>query len=235
MGVCGSWCNRQSAKSCADTLRETSRWQVGRPLTPLLSVELIAETAILIIDSGEPFSMRRLAKRLGVSAAALYNHVKNKEALVELIRGSIAAAHPLPPEDESGTWVDRVASIARAQRAAYSAHPHVVPLLIGVPIAEPAVLEIYRALARALASAGFDDAEVGVLLEVIDSFAIGNALEQRAPQQIWVDPDDDGALARAMRSWSEPQALLDEAFETGLGFMLGGMQTRLISRNSRTE
>ena len=207
---------------------------MGRPLTPLLSVELIAETALRIIDSGEPFSMRRLAKRLGVSAPALYNHVEGKDALVELIRGVMVTAHPVPNVVASGTWVDRVAAIARAQRAAYSAHPNVVPLLIGVPIAEPAVLEIYRELARALASAGFDDAEVGVLLEVIDSFAIGNALEQRAPQESWVDPDDDGALARAMRSWSDPQALLDEAFETGLEFMLSGMQARLSNRPSLT-
>ena len=131
-----------------------------------------------------------------------------------------------------GTWVDRVAAIARAQRAAYSAHPNVVPLLIGVPIAEPAVLEIYRELARALASAGFDDAEVSVLLEVIDSFAIGNALEQGVPPQVWVDPDDEGALARAMRSWSDPRALLDEAFETGLEFMLDGMQSRLARKQA---
>jgi AcrR family transcriptional regulator len=202
---------------------------VGRPLTPLLSAELIADTALQIIDSGEPFSMRRLAKRLGVSAPALYKHVESKEALVELIRRSIAAAHPLP-QDDGGTWADRVAAIARAQRAAYLAHPHIVPLLIGVPIAEPAVLEIYRALAGALVSAGFDDAEVSVLLEVIDSFAIGNALEQGEPQQIWDDPDDDGDLARAMRVWSDPQARLDEAFETGLEFILGGMQARLSNR-----
>ena len=134
------------------------------------------------------------------------------------------------PKIDGGTWVDRVAAIARAQRAAYSAHPNVVPLLIGVPIAQPAVLEIYRELARALASAGFGDAEVSVLLEVIDSFAIGNALEQRAPQESWVDPDDEGALARAMRSWSDPRALLDEAFETGLEFILAGMQARLGNR-----
>ncbi|MEO8527919.1 MAG: TetR/AcrR family transcriptional regulator C-terminal domain-containing protein [Pseudolysinimonas sp.] len=207
---------------------------MGRPLTPLLSVELIADTALEIIDSGEPFSMRRLAKRLGVSAPALYNHVEGKEALVELIRGSMVAAHPVP-KGEPGTWVDRVAAIARAQRAAYSAHPNVVPLLIGVPIAQPAVLEIYRELARALASAGFEDAEVNVLIEVLDSFAIGNALEQRAPPQSWVDPDDEGALARAMGSWSDPQALLDEAFETGLEFILGGMQNRLRNRQPRAE
>jgi AcrR family transcriptional regulator len=198
-------------------------------VTPLLSVELITDTAIRIIDSGEPFSMRRLATRLGVSPPALYNHVESKEALVELIRGSMAMAHPLP-EETGGTWVDRVAAIARAQRAAYLAHPNVVPLLIGVPIAEPAVLKIYRAMAGALVSAGFDDAEVSVLLEVIDSFAIGNALEQGAPQQIWADPEDDGPLARAMRSWSDPQALLDEAFETGLEFILAGMQARLRAR-----
>lgn len=199
---------------------------MGRPAIPLLSVDLIADTAIQLIDSGEPFSMRRLAKRLGVSAPALYNHVASKEALVELLRGAMVTEHPVPKQ-MPGTWVDRVAVIARAQRAAYSAHPNVVPLLIGVPIAQPAVLEIYRELARALASAGFEDAEVSVLLEVIDSFAIGNALEHRAPQESWVDPDDEGALARAMRSWADPRALLDEAFETGLEFVLAGMQARL--------
>jgi AcrR family transcriptional regulator len=207
---------------------------VGRPLTPLLSVELIAETALQIIDSGEPFSMRRLAKRLGVSAPALYNHVDGKDALVELLRGAMVSEHPLPPDD-GGTWVDRVSAIARAQRAALSAHPNVVPLLIGVPIAEPAVLEIYRELAQALVSAGFDDDDVSVLLEVIDSFAIGIALEQRAPQESWVDPDDDGALARAMRSWDNPQARLDEAFETGLEFILAGMKARLSSRPRRAD
>jgi AcrR family transcriptional regulator len=207
---------------------------VGRPLTPLLSVELIATTALEIIDSGEPFSMRRLAKRLGVSAPALYNHVDGKDALVELIRGVMVAEHPLP-EDDGGTWVDRVAAIARAQRAAYSAHPNVVPLLIGVPIEQPAVLEIYRELARALTSAGFEDAEVSVLLEVIDSFALGNALEQRAPQEIWVDPDDEGALSRSMRSWSSTKALLDDAFETGLEFILGGMKARLSDRVPRGD
>jgi AcrR family transcriptional regulator len=192
---------------------------------------LIAETALEIIDSGDPFSMRKLAKRLGVSAPALYNHIDGKDALVELIRGVMVAEHPVPKE-VPGSWVDQVTVIARAQRAAYSAHPNVVPLLIGVPIAEPTVLEIYRELARALSSAGFDDAEVSVLLEVIDSFAIGNALEQRTPPQAWVDPDDDGALARAMRSWSDPQAMLDEAFETGLEFIIGGMQARLRGRES---
>jgi hypothetical protein len=145
------------------------------------------------------------------------------------MRASIANAYPLP-EAKPGTWVDRVAAIARAQRAALSAHPNIVPLLIGVPIAEPAVLEIYRALATALSSAGFDDAEVSVMLEVIDSFAIGNALEQRAPQESWVDRDDNGSLARAMRSWSDSKAMLDEAFETGLEFMLAGMQARLKNR-----
>lgn len=204
---------------------------MGRPLIPLLSVELIAETALEIIDSGDPFSMRKLAKRLGVSPPALYNHVESKDALVELIRGVMVAEHPVPKEIP-GTWVDRVTVIARAQRAAYSTHPNVVPLLIGVPIAEPAVLEIYRELARALSTAGFDDAEVSVLLEVIDSFAIGNALELRSPEESWVDPDDEGALARAMRSWNDPKAMLDEAFETGLEFIIGGMQARLSGRNS---
>jgi AcrR family transcriptional regulator len=197
-------------------------------------VELIAKSAIDIIDSGEPFSMRRLAQRLKVSPAALYNHVDSKEALVDHIRSAIAAENP-PSWPEGSSWPDRVAAIARAQRGAYSAHPHVVPLLIGVPIAEPRVLDLYRDLARALESAGFDDARVSVLLEVIDSFAIGNALEQTAPPQVWADPDDDGPLARAMRSWDDPQARLDEAFETGLDFILSGMRSRLENRGPATH
>ena len=55
------------------------------------------ETALRLADAGgiESLSMRRLAKELGVEAASLYHHVRNKDeildGLVELVSGEMAA------------------------------------------------------------------------------------------------------------------------------------------------
>ena len=79
---------------------------MGRPLTPLLSVELIAETALEIIDSGEPFSMRRLAKRLGVSAPALYNRAYYSNPEVDDLLASVSG-------EQSAAVAARVAAARR--------------------------------------------------------------------------------------------------------------------------
>ena len=52
-----------------------------RPRVRLLSVELIADAAIALADSGEPFGVNALARRLGVTPSSLYNHVDGKDAI----------------------------------------------------------------------------------------------------------------------------------------------------------
>ena len=72
------------------------RHLIGRPSKPLLSRELIARTALALVDRHGPegASIRRVAARLGVNPASLYNHVPNRAAMVEDLRALVSANIP---------------------------------------------------------------------------------------------------------------------------------------------
>jgi AcrR family transcriptional regulator len=55
----------------------------------LLRREAIVAQALEIVDQGgaEALSLRTLARRLGVSAPALYNHIRSKDELLRLVAG----------------------------------------------------------------------------------------------------------------------------------------------------
>ena len=63
---------------------------MARPHRPVLTAEIIADAAIELIDSGEPFGVNALARALGVKPPSLYNHVQGLEAIIELVRGRLA-------------------------------------------------------------------------------------------------------------------------------------------------
>lgn len=60
----------------------------GRPATPILTQQRIVEAAFSLLDEGgaEDFSMGKLARSLGVRTPALYNHVDNRQHLINLMR-----------------------------------------------------------------------------------------------------------------------------------------------------
>src|SRR5690606_31349546 len=124
-----------AAYSCPATNRKGHRRgaAVPRPTTPLLSLEAIRQAGLEIIDNEglERLSMRRLAERLGVRAASLYNHVPTKEHLLHEIADGVMAQ-----VDVSGfevDWVTGLRSWARSSRAALAAHPNLVPFLASGP------------------------------------------------------------------------------------------------------
>ena len=70
-----------------------------KPKTRLpLNYELIIDTALILADEAgiEGLSMRRLGQALGVEAMSLYNHVKNKEALLDGLVDRVFAEIGLP-------------------------------------------------------------------------------------------------------------------------------------------
>jgi AcrR family transcriptional regulator len=72
----------------------------ARPRTPL-SKERVLRAAVALADAGglEALSMRRLAKELGVEAMSLYNHVANKDEIVDGIIDLVMAEIELPSGD----------------------------------------------------------------------------------------------------------------------------------------
>lgn len=100
----------------------------SRPVRPL-TAELLAERALAIIDAEglEALTMRRLAADVGVKAPSLYNHVANKDELVDGALRVMRAEFRLPsPAPEH--WKPLLVAIFTEYRRVLAAHPHMIPL-----------------------------------------------------------------------------------------------------------
>jgi AcrR family transcriptional regulator len=73
---------------------------VGMP-RQALQQEQIVQTAIVLLDDGgiDNLSMRRLGSRLGITAAALYWHVRSRHDLLLLAADAVWGRMPLPRPD----------------------------------------------------------------------------------------------------------------------------------------
>nr|WP_245560225.1 TetR/AcrR family transcriptional regulator [Actinopolyspora halophila] len=149
---------------------------VPRPSTPLLSMRRIRECALDIIDEAglEALSMRKLAERLGVRAASLYNYVPNKDELLQDIANSV-----MDEVDVSGfdtDWVTGLTVWARSYRAALAEHPNLVPLLASGPARREAALRRADAVHGGLVNAGWPQRYATMIGASVKYLVIGGAM-----------------------------------------------------------
>ncbi len=143
-----------------------------------LSRRRILEAAVRFVDSEglEALSMRRLGAELGVEAMSLYNHVSNKEALldgmVELLLGELE----IPPEDEG--WERRVREAYRAFRRLAHEHPNVFPLLVVRPPDTMDGVWLVEEFLGTLRGAGFDPETALYAFRALSSYASGYAMAE---------------------------------------------------------
>jgi len=144
---------------------------VARPKIPLLSRDMIAHGALMLMDlEGDgKFSMARLAALLGVTTPSLYNHVASKEAVIDLIRD--VAFSPLAAITFAGSdWKDTLESWAFAYWNTLGAHPRSVPHLI---TKSPTHLD---AVVGYLETLGWPRDHAARAVETVRSFVNGAAL-----------------------------------------------------------
>jgi AcrR family transcriptional regulator len=130
----------------------------SRPLTR----EEVVDTALRIVDDEglEALTMRRLGAALGVEAMALYRHVPNKEALLDLTVEQMRSEMHLtasPSENPAEAFGAIFAEYARV----LAAHPNMLPLatrrtvptstsgleyLIDQGLPEDVAVELYQSL-----------------------------------------------------------------------------------------
>ncbi|WP_432560856.1 TetR/AcrR family transcriptional regulator [Kineococcus sp. SYSU DK003] len=200
---------------------------MARPTTPLLSREQILRAGLAQVDRTGSLGLPGLARELGVSTSSLYHHVKGgREEVVEGIRGLLSVEgmtrERLPGED----WRAFTRRWAGGYRAAYAAHPAVVPLLTAQTVTHPATLASYEVLADVLHEAGFGDEELLHAVTVLDCFVLGSALDAGAPVQVWADAGTEGSrLSRAIRATNaQPGDRSERAFHLGLESLLAGLE-----------
>jgi TetR/AcrR family tetracycline transcriptional repressor len=141
-----------------------------QPEAPGLSREAVIKAALELLDSVgvEGLSMRAVAERLGVRAASLYWHLRDKEQLLDSVAEAILDGVEVPISGAG--WRAPVTAACDELAEALASHRAAA----GVVIASlPAVQRsrLVRDLARTLAVAGLDQAEGAAVALVVEAAA----------------------------------------------------------------
>lgn len=200
---------------------------MGRPRRPILSREGIFAAALTLVDEdgSEALTVTRLAKRLGVQAASLYNHVSGREEIVEGVRDLVVAEMDVDALDGE-PWQEALAVWARSYLAAFARHPNTAKLLSTTTIRSPATLAMYERAVALLERAGWPSDQVVTVFTAIESFAIGSALDLAAPS-VMIDPSSQGLPLLSVALKDAPPARAMAAFELGLAALIRGLDERL--------
>src|SRR5690349_4034731 len=98
-----------------------------------LDREQVVTAALALPDEVglDDLTRRRLPERLGVKAASLYRHVRDKSELLALLGDEISGEIPLTPA--SGTWEEQLHRIAWNVRRGLLAHRDAPRVLAATP------------------------------------------------------------------------------------------------------
>lgn len=138
-----------------------------------LNRERVLRAALELTDEGglDALTMRELGRRLGVEAMSLYNHVANKDDVLDGMLDLVVAEIDLP---EGGVdWREAMLRRASSARAAFVRHPWASALIDSRASSGPARLLYFEWVIGTLRRAGFS---VGLALHgysAIDSYVYG--------------------------------------------------------------
>lgn len=211
---------------------------MARPRKPLLSTDLIVETARALVDAEglAALSTRRLAAELGVSGPSLYNHFRTKDQILEAVADSVSVLVDLSMFEggEGGEGSERVRDWRTAlhdwavsYRAALRDHPNIVPVLARGPGRRPAGLRLADAVYGGMVEAGWPPAQATSIGALMRYFIMGSALGSFAggfvDDESAYDPADYPHLGQAHLLAEQQEKIDERAFETGLTALLDGL------------
>ncbi len=145
-----------------------------------LTRESIVRAAIAIIerDGAKALSMRKVATELGVGTMSLYNHVPDREALIEGVAQSVLEGLDVPEEaaNPDQDWKVNARAIVDAFRAVAGRHPRSMHLVMTSRIDLEFKWRAAERSLRLLAAAGFDGETSVRALRALMSYAIGSQM-----------------------------------------------------------
>jgi TetR/AcrR family tetracycline transcriptional repressor len=143
---------------------------------PQLTRERVVDEALTVIahDGANALTMRRLAARLGVVPGALYNHVRNKQQLQDLLLDGVLAEVDLDLDPALG-WTEQLKVLAHRLRQVLEDHPGVAGILKTRDPLGPHSLALAEAFLSPLQTAGFADREAGLAFFLLLDYTIGFA------------------------------------------------------------
>ncbi len=157
-----------------------------------LNRDRVLETAIRLADEGgiEKLSMRRLGEELGVEAMSLYNHVSNKEDLLNGMIDALYGEIELPSHDDH--WKAALRKRSDSVRAVLLRHPWANGLMDSATRPGPGTLRHHDRVLGTFRNGGFSLAMTAHAFSALDSYVYGYAKQEKAL------PFDSGEEAAAM-------------------------------------
>jgi AcrR family transcriptional regulator len=143
-----------------------------------LTRERIVDTALIVADveGFEALSMRRLAKELGVKAMSLYNHVTNKDEIVDSIVDEVVREIAVPSLEDN--WKDAMRVRAHSAHTVLLRHRWVTLALVSRANAGPSMLRYVNATLGCLTEAGFSYEMADRAWNAMDNHIYGYTLQE---------------------------------------------------------
>ena len=205
-----------------------------------LDRRLILNAAVKLTDREglEALSMRRLGRELGVEAMSLYNHVPNKEALLNGMVEVLLEELEVPLDVPGDSWEERLRKAFRSYLQLARAHPNVFPLFTMRPLNTVESLKLFELLREA----GFDIVSALRAFRVLSSYTIGYALAEIRGFALESDVSHPGihgfSEEELFRVFKSPPPLekadRDAEFEFGLDLILTGLLEYKEHRSPRS-
>jgi AcrR family transcriptional regulator len=148
-----------------------------KPRTPLNRERVLRRAVALADERGvTELTMRKLAKELGVEAMSLYNHVANKNDLLDGMIDLVFAE--IDPPAAGGDWKAELRRRAVATRQALLRHRWAVGEMEGRTNHGPSSLKVHDAVLGCLRAAGFSIEMTVSAMSMQDAYIYGFALQQ---------------------------------------------------------
>lgn len=207
-----------------------------------LSRDRVVEAALHIMDTEglDAVTMRRVGRELGVEAMSLYNHVLDKDDLLDGIREYVLSQFEDPGTE--GSWEERARRGARSWREALRAHPNTLVLISESkgPSVSPGSMRPTEIALRLLGEVGLSEDDtvkafcafggyiVGfVMFEVGMMHTAESALTPQPSPELFMAslPADEFPCFLSSLPFLM-QGDLDERFEFGLDLLLAGLRAK---------
>jgi AcrR family transcriptional regulator len=209
-----------------------------------LTRERVIEAGLRIMDSEglEAVTMRRIGRELGVEAMSLYNHVRDKEDILEGLTERVMSEFAFPPT--TGDWTEDARAMAREWRRLLGLHPGVMQLLAErhKPLEGLAAFRAMDAALGVLRRSGLGTREVSQAFNAFGSYIFGFVMME---QGLMLGHDEDRAhdheaMASVLGDAGLPNVVdcfpyfeecpSDEQFEFGLDLLIRGLRSAGRSR-----
>jgi AcrR family transcriptional regulator len=189
-------------------------------------------------------TMRAVAAQLQVEAMSLYNHVKNKDAIIDGMVDLVVEEIDLPTDTDD--WREAMRLRAVSAHQAFSRHPWAPALMDSRQTSGPARLRYFDWVLGTLVAAGFPLATAARCFSVLDSYIYGLGMQQlsvtageaspeeMAEAMLAAVPSEDYPVLRQMILMAMDVGYDAEAdFAFGLDVILDGLSRILATETNR--